>query len=327
MPDTSAHADAHVVVFSSINEDLTLRLPQLPSRGSTTLSTHSARSLGGKGANTAVAASKAAAGSIPVSLICAIGDDPTGALLLEQLRAEHGVDVSRVARVPYSETGRAVILVDDGGENCIVVNSGANSLLKLDNQLVFEGLKTVLGMHLEIPMDVVCKAAEFVKRCDPQGFVILNASPVPSDSTLLDHILQSVDLLILNEGEARALARPNGVSVAEEVVTILDSLPVEKGRIDIIVTMGAKGALLLKRNGEVVRVNAVALNPDQVIDTTGAGDCLTGYVCAGIAGGQGIADALRIAVAASALCVQRDGAAEAMPTKTEVDELRKNQCN
>lgn len=326
MSDTNAHADAHVVVFSSINEDLTLRLPQLPSRGSTTLSTHSARSLGGKGANTAVAALKAAGGSIPVSLICAVGDDPTGALLLEQLRGEHGVDVSRVAQVPHSETGRAVILVDDGGENCIIVNSGANSLLKLDNRLIYEGLKIVLGMHLEIALNIVCEAAEFVKRSQPQGFVILNASPVPPDRTLLDRILQSVDLLILNEGEARALARPNGDSEAEEVVTILNSLPVERGKTDIIVTMGAKGALLLKRDGEVMRVNAVVVNPDQVIDTTGAGDCLTGYVCAGIAGGQDIADALRIAVAASALCVQRDGAAEAMPTKTEVDELCKKQC-
>lgn len=321
MPDTDSLADAHVVVFSSINEDLTLRLPHLPSRGSTTLSTHSARSLGGKGANTAVAASKAAAGSIPVSLICAVGDDPTGALLLEQLRAEHGVDVSRVAQVPRSETGRAVILVDDGGENCIVVNSGANSHLKLDNRLIFEGLRTVIGMHLEIALNVVCEAAEFVKRSQPQGFVVLNASPVPSDRTLLDRILQSVDLLILNEGEARELAKPNGGSEAEKAVTILESLAVEKGKIDIILTMGAKGALLLKRNGEVVRVNAVAVNPDQVIDTTGAGDCLTGYVCAGIAEGQDMADALRIAVAASALCVQRDGAAEAMPTRTEVHEL------
>lgn len=323
-----------IYVLSSINDDITLRVPHLPLPGETTLSTNLSHSLGGKGANTAVAASKASSGNTEVHFIGAIGDDTSGASLLERLSADHRVRVDNVACIPNRNTGQAVIFVDDSGENCIVVHGGANSKVvcgMLQDAVSEKNEGIVVALHMEIPIETVCESALFVREIG--GTVVLNSSPVPSSNSEVLHLANNgnarlwvcVDVLIVNEGELTALCK-NTLSTDndDEILKCVDYLRegLAATRANIIVTLGARGAILI-RKGErkIVRVDAVSVDSDKVVDTTGAGDCLTGYICAGITRGWDLERALKTAVAAASLCVQRMGAADAMPTFIEVKAL------
>ena len=124
-----------VVVVGSINMDLTVRVEELPRPGQTVLGGDVVHGTGGKGANQAVAASRAGATSL---LIGAVGEDAAGAAALAALAAE-GVDTSGVQRVPQRPTGTALIVVDRAGENQIAVASGANR--NLTGSVVRELLK------------------------------------------------------------------------------------------------------------------------------------------------------------------------------------------
>lgn len=317
-----------VIVFSSINLDMSLFVASLPAPGETTLSTGFARSLGGKGANAAVAAARAGVRS---RIVGAVGTDD-GGVLVELER--YGVDVSSVARLKDAETGRAVIIVDANGENCIVVHAGANMRVTADsltNAVNSENLQNaVLALHLEVPHMAVQDAA--CRAHNAGAIVVFNPSPVPrADSPLCDHraaLWSAIDVLIVNEGELNSLitglngreGKSQGTS--DDIVTRVHLLRTtfKAGQAHVVVTLGSKGAALVRKDEmKATYINAIFV--EDVIDTTGAGDCLTGYVCAGLARGWDLERSLREAVAAAALCVGRTGAADAMPSLNDVQEL------
>jgi ribokinase len=130
-----------------------------------------------------------------------------------------------------------------------------------------------------------------------------------------------VDLLVVNEGEARGLAagpgRPAAVpgEAAEEVIDRLVDCLLERVPA-VVVTLGPRGALHRDRAGARHREPG---RPVVVADTTGAGDSFAGYLCAALADGVPVATALAWANAAAALCVQRLGAVPAVPRRAEVD--------
>src|SRR4051812_46618740 len=109
-----------LTVVGSINLDLVARVDALPRAGETVFGTELARVPGGKGANQAVAAARLGA---RVRMVGAVGEDPLAEEALAGLRAA-GVELE-LARV--ATTGVALILVDDAGENQIVVTPGANA--------------------------------------------------------------------------------------------------------------------------------------------------------------------------------------------------------
>lgn len=331
-----------IIILSSINQDMTLLVNSFPAPGETTLSTAMTRSLGGKGANTAVAAAHAGG---KVRMLGAVGCDDGG--VLEELR-RHDVDASQVSRLEDAETGRALIVVDAKGENCIVVHLGANARVGAGalDRLRHEGgndaegdlSDALLVLHLEIPHEAVQDAA--CRAHDAGATVVLNPSPVPRDESPLRRVSAvlwgAIDVLVVNEGELVALSTPASTldpsTPAEpsfDTAQIIDRVRKLRNifsslRAHIVVTLGSRGAALFTRNEEnPVYVDAVPV--DRVVDTTGAGDCLTGYLCAGIARGWGMARALRVAVAAASLCVGRSGAADAIPGYNEVQLFMDNQ--
>lgn len=302
-----------VTALGSANHDLVLRLPDLPAAGQTLLAAPRATGPGGKGLNQAVAAARAGAGT---RFVGAVGSDPEGAQLLQVLAAE-GIEAT--VRTTAGRSGLAVVLVDAAGENAIVVDQGANAeLVDLSpGELAAVTSAAVLLLQLEVPMTTVTEAARAAHSAGTT--VLLNAAPqAPLDAELCDN----VDLLLVNEGEARALAagtrapRGDGRSPAapddldRELVRLLELVPA------VLVTLGPAGARYRDRAG--TRHHEPGRAAD-VVDTTGAGDSFAGYLAASLAAGLSVPRAMARANAAAALCVGRPGAVAAVPRRSEVD--------
>ena len=259
-----------ITVVGSANVDLVARAASLPRPGETVGEATFARIPGGKGANQAVAAARLGAA---VRFVGRLGNDD---LVLRSLEAE-GIDVSGVV-VEDGESGVALIVVDDQGENMIVVAPGANGRLSADDVVVGEA--DAVLCQLEIPIDAVIAAAE------QASFFCLNAAPagpVPAE------LLHRADLVIVNRYELDAL-------VETPQLTAL--------------TLGAEGAVLLEHGGEVARATAPKVD---AVDGTAAGDAFCAALLVYLLRGSDREDALRRACVAGALAASRLGAAAVAP--------------
>lgn len=280
-----------VVVVGSINMDLVAHTAQLPGPGETVLGSAFTTSPGGKGANGAIAAAKA---GVEVSFIGAVGTDTFASQLTGTL-AVAGVDHSRLRQVAGS-SGVALISVDAGAENSIIVVPGANGQLTdlTDGDKAIITAASVLVMQLEIPLPTVTAAATCAH---PAGTtVILNPSPVQN---LPAELLAAVDILVVNEGEAAALG-----------TATLDAVPI------VVTTLGARGATF-RSASQSLTVPAPAIT---AVDTTGAGDAFTGAFAAAWAREAAPIDVMRFACAAGALTATRMGASAA-PIAADIQRL------
>jgi ribokinase len=297
-----------VTVVGSINQDMVARVPRLPGPGETVLGHDLVMVPGGKGLNQAVAAARAGA---MTSFIGMVGDDSAGQHLLAVLD-EEGVDTRGVATVG-ALTGRALISVADDGENHIVVVPGANAAVSVAHvdrhHAPVERARVVLA-QLEIPL-VAVEAA--LRRARAAGVTtILNATPpLPLDAELL----RLVDVLVVNEHEAAALAG-GSVSTSADASDAGRALRATGCGV-VVVTLGSEGAVLVSEGG-VVHRPAIRV---EVIDTTAAGDAFAGTFAARLAAGADAGDALRWAVAAGALAVTTLGAAPSIPARSDVERL------
>ncbi|PWR08717.1 ribokinase [Micromonospora acroterricola] len=289
-----------VVVVGSANMDLVAMAPALPRPGETMLGTDFVMVPGGKGANQAVAAARAGASS---SFLGAIGSDAFGVTLRARITAA-GVDTGQL-RVVYGASGVALVMVNAQGENAIVVTPGANDALTglTDEELATVRGADVLVAQLEIPVQTVAEAAVAARAAGTR--VILNAAPARD---LPPELLAAVDLLVVNEGEARAFTGRG----REEPRALLDLVP------RAVLTLGGEGAWYVDREGTEVHVPAVRVD---VVDSTAAGDAFTAALAVGWGEGRDLVDAVRWASAAGAACVRRLGASVALPRRAEIDEL------
>jgi ribokinase len=291
------------VVVGSLNMDLVLGVPELPGRGQTLLSRSLDRSPGGKGANQAVALARLGA---QVEMVGAVGTDGDGAALLGALQAA-SVSTRFVAERPAAPTGLAVVCVDPRGDNAIVVAPGANATLgPADVRAAAAALHhaEVLLLQLEVPLECVLAAARL--GGEHGALVVLNAAPA---TTLPGHVLASVGVLVVNQGEAAALG---GRGAPGEVAARLR----EEGPGVVVVTLGGDGCVVADERG----VASLPAYRVPVVDTTGAGDCFAAAFGLGLAEGRPARQAARLASAAAALAVTRRGA-QAMPTRAEVERL------
>ena len=287
-----------VTVVGSLNEDVLVRVGRLPGRGETVVGTAATLAPGGKGANQAAAAGQLTAG---VHMVGRVGDDPAGDRQLTAL-AESRVNVSRVRRTPGVPTGTATIPVEeDSGENLIVVVPGANAVLTPeDADLERVRAADVLLLQLEVPLDTVAAAAAAAG-----GTVVLTpAPPQPLPAALLER----VDVLVPNEHELTALA---GAAPGDRAPAELAGLARSVTSSAVVVTLGARGALVVPADGGPVLLQAPP--PVRPADTTGAGDCFCGALAAALADRTPLAAAVRYAVTAAALSTTGPGARGALP--------------
>jgi ribokinase len=281
-----------VVVVGSVNVDLVVTVARLPVPGETVTGGEFAVHHGGKGGNQAVAAARAGAS---VRMVAALGDDANGASAREALEVE-GIDTSGL-QVAAAPTGVALIVVERSGANQIAVASGANHLLDHLPPLP-EGPGVVL-ISFEVP-DPVISAAVAAARARSWPLVV-NPAPARPLPTVLHG---SGAILVPNEGEAGLLA--SGV----------DGLAALTGG-PVVITLGAEGARVI----DGPRDYRVPAPPVDAVDTTGAGDTLTGVLAASIAAGIDLEAAVRRAVVAASLSVTVPGARGGMPRGSEIDRL------
>ncbi len=299
-----------VCILGSINLDLVTTVDALPQPGQSVAALAYAEHAGGKGANQAVAAARAGAA---VRLVGAVGRDEAGPRLVGRL-AQLGVAVEAVAVLGDEPTGRAHIVVDQAGENVIVVVGGAN--LAVDAALAARAAdhhpKVILA-QLECPVSAV----EAAFAAAPQAIKMLNAAPADRAARPL---LAKADLVIVNETE---LAEFAGLEAkldpadAEAVTAAARGLLTRPGQW-VLVTLGAAGAVAVSRDQAMARP---ACRAPAVVDTTGAGDCFCGALAARLAEDATLETAMAFAAAAAALSVSRSGAAESMPARAEIEAL------
>lgn len=291
-----------VLVVGSANMDMVVSCPRFPEPGETILTDELAMFPGGKGANQAVAAARLGG---RVRFLGKMGDDVFRAQLLESLQAD-GIDTERVLVDADSSTGVALITVDGGGENQIIVVSGSNMRLTPEEiqaeHALFDEADVVL-LQLEIPVETVERAAALAKAAG--ATVILNPAPA---CDLSETLLRQVDFLIPNESEA---SRLTGVRVTDRATAEIAARKLlGKGARHVVVTLGADGVLLVTAE----RVLHVPAREVYAVDTTAAGDAFNGALAFALAGGRGLDEALDFANGAAAYAVTRHGAQTSMPT-------------
>jgi ribokinase len=299
-----------VFVFGSINADTSYRMTTLPMPGETVIASTASTSPGGKGANQAIAA--AAAGAT-TRMIGAVGDDAEAAALVVALTAR-GIDTDSIVTRPGVATGRAIVCVDDSGENSIVVLSGANTTL--DATVAGTGLKAiahgdVLLLQNEVPAAANRAAARHAKAAG--ATVVWNAAPAPATAT-------DIDLLVVNEHELKQICGLLEITAGHDSYgsADLDGLLAAVARTlvaDAICTLGPDGAIYHVA-GQVGRVPAPTV---RAIDTTAAGDTVVGYLAAHSA--LPVEERLALAASAGALTVTRAGASSSIPHLTDVEQM------
>ncbi|GAA3023228.1 ribokinase [Actinokineospora globicatena] len=275
-----------LVVVGSANADLVVEVARRPAAGETVLGGDTRVAPGGKGANTAVAAARS--GGL-VRFIGAVGQDAHGDVVLASL-TEAGVDVSGVRRVARP-TGVAYIAVTPDGENSIIVSPGANGdLLPADVRL--DGARVVVA-SLEVPVPVVEHAVLAAGQAGIRA--VVNLSPV---AVLSPQVFALLDPLVVNEHEAAGLGNLLALGVRSAVVT-----------------RGALGADVITAEG----TTTVPAPKVDVVDTTGAGDAFTGALAVGLANGESLVDAVRVAVKVASLSVTLPGAQPSYPTQARTN--------
>lgn len=292
MPDPGPH----VVVVGSTNVDHIITAPTFPRPGETILGTTVTSSVGGKGANQAVAAALAGA---TVEMVASTGDDANGATARDRLVAR-GVGTTHVAVVEGEPTGTAWITVAEE-DNTIIVIAGANARWSGRPLPVTVRTAAVVLSQLEIPIDVVQAAAE-----QSQGAFVLNAAPA---AALPAELLARCDVLVVNEHELAVVAGVTGAYDVDAIASTHASLR-DRGVGAVVTTRGAQGAIVTDVDGVTTLLDAVR---SDVVDTTGAGDAFAGVLAARLAAGDPLIRACRWGVAAGALAVRGIGAQDSYP--------------
>jgi len=313
--DTSHKTRAHgrtprVAVVGSAVVDFVAHVPTRPRPGETVLARDLTVAVGGKGCNQAIAAARLGA---EVAFVGCVGDDALGEMIRQAL-ARDGIDASHLRSTPDDGTAIGMPVVDDSGENSIVMAPRANMRLTPEDVEAASALireADVLLLQGEVPMDASLAAARIAREAG--ATVILNAAPAIAFPTAL---LTLTDVLVVNEHEAAALAEDPAAAAAADWPGLAHKLFPLGPRV-VIITLGDQGAYL---NDGVTEASPPA-HEVTVADPTGAGDAFCGAVAAELARGAPLGEAVRLGNAAGALAVTVTGAEPALPRRAAVERL------
>lgn len=304
-PDPAAPAAPRIAVLGSLNMDLVIRVPQVPAAGETLEGRSIAYLPGGKGGNQAVSCARQGAS---VSLIGCIGADANGQALRTALQAD-GIDTDALRTDATATTGTALVMVEDTGQNRIVVIAGANASLQIDEPALNQRLAgaAFLVTQFETPLPQVALGMRLARAAGCK--VLLNPSPMqPFDAALWPLI----DTLVVNEVEASELA---GTTVSTPADAAIAGAALRaRGVARVIVTLGSAGAVAVDATGARHHTAPQV----KVVDTTAAGDTFLGAVAVALGAGRSLDEAVSLGIRAAALCVTRPGAQPSIPTREEV---------
>ncbi len=296
----------YILIIGSSNTDMVITAAHLPAPGETILGGTFFMNAGGKGANQAVAAARLGA---EIVFIAKIGNDVFGKQSV-QLFEQEGIDTTYIITDPLNPSGVALITVDANAENCIVVASGANAALNPgDLRTAEQKIKNagLILMQLEIPVETV----EHVANIAAENNITLVLNPAPA-CKLPDELLAKVTILTPNKIEAEILS---GIKITDNESTERAArILADKGIKVVIITLGAKGALLYADNA-FSWILAPAVN---AVDTTAAGDVFNGALAVALSEGKNMKDSVAFACSAAAFSVTKMGAQSSAPLRREI---------
>ena len=287
--------------LGSINIDFVYSLEHFVKPGETIACAGFAKFAGGKGFNQSTALARAGA---DVAHIGAIGAD--GAWLVDAL-AKDGADVSRISVLgDGTPTGHAIIQVDKQGQNCIIIESGANGAIT--EAMVDAALSNAAPGDWLLAQNETSSIAHAMRCAKARGMRVA-INPAPMNAAALSLPLELADVLIVNETESAELTKCENA---------FDALRERYPNATIVLTLGGDGVMAAAPGGGVLTCGAL---PVEVVDTTAAGDCFTGYLLAEMMRETTLADALKTATTAAAICVSRHGASVSVPWRSEVERM------
>jgi len=299
-----------IIVIGSANTDMVVKAKKLPLPGETILGGHFFMNMGGKGANQAVAAARLGGN---VTLVAKVGDDIFGKQNIEGFKKEN-INTDYVFTDEEAPSGTALIMVNEEGENCIVVAPGANALLlpaDIDTVYAIRDAAIIL-IQLEIPIETISAVVKIAN--DNNRKVIINPAPA---QPLEDELLRGLFLITPNETEATLLT---GIKVEDEdSASRAAEVFLNKGVQNVIITMGKQGAYF-QNNCQHFKVDAPVV---KARDTTAAGDTFCGALAVALTDDRNAVaiaweNAVKFAVKAASISVTRMGAQASVPYLKEI---------
>jgi ribokinase len=302
-------AKPKITVVGSFAVGLTIRAPNIPVFGVTMFGSNFDMGPGGKGSNQAVATARLGADS---SLVAIIGRDKLADIATDLYKTE-GVGTKFLEQTAESPTGVGFIILNNKGENFIILDMGANN--RMDPAFVDRAEQRIVESDvvmavLEIPVSAAMRAMELGRKHGKK--TILNPAPA---APLPDAIFPLVDYLTPNESELRILLglRPDDPRPSRELVEMLR----KRGVANVVVTLGSRGVLVVTDTIDA----AIPAAKIDVVDTTGAGDAFNSGFAVALAEGRDVLDAARFGVACGALVCTKLGVIPGMPTRVAADEM------
>ncbi len=295
-----------ICVLGNFVVDLTGRSAHLPVAGETVIGSFFKMGPGGKGANQAVAAKRAGA---DVTLITRIGQDVFGEFAKENFRKE-GLDSELIFEDPSTETGAALIMVDDESQNKILVVPGACAGFtqeELDRAEAAIAKASYFLTQLETNLLAI---EQGITMAHEHGVpVVLNTAPIQE---IPAGLLAKVTLVTPNEIEAEILTGVK-VDTLEDCHRAADWF-FDQGVRQVVITLGGRGVYANDGTDSLL----LPVHPVKAVDTTGAGDAFNGAMVAALAEGRPFFEAIRFANVAAGLAVTRFGTAPAMAYREEI---------
>lgn len=293
-----------IVVIGSINKDIVFLVDSFVKAKETKTSKSMEQFLGGKGLNQSIALKKA------YDDVWLCGNiHQQDATIVHEIEA-WGVDARHVSLVSKN-TGTAFIQVDLNGENCILLEKGANhdfSKQSIDSILAQCHQEDLIVLQNEINLiEYIIKEANRLKI--PVAF-----NPSPFEDYLKSLPLDLLSYLIVNEVEAEGLTNESDPKKSIELMA--SAYP----NTCVVLTQGSFGVHCIDNKVSYYQKSYQV----KAVDTTAAGDTFLGYFLGSLMHSHDIKHALKHASAAAALSVTKHGAAHSIPSKEEVKQFLKD---
>ena len=295
-----------ILVIGSSNTDMVVKTKTFPIPGETIMGGTFFMNAGGKGANQAVAAARLGGN---VTLVAKVGNDIFGRKSIDGFKKEN-INTDFIFITENVPSGTALIIINEEGENCIVVAPGANAeLLPADiEQVKILSESEIILMQLEIPLETIMVVAQMAKLNSQK--VIINPAPAKK---LSHDILNGLFLITPNETEAAFLT---GVPVVDDsTASQAAEIFLKKGVQNVIITLGKQGAFFQNKDLKF-KVNAPIV---EATDTTAAGDTFNGAIAVAITEKMNWEKALQFAIKAASISVTRMGAQSSVPYLSEIE--------
>lgn len=255
---------SRICVLGSINMDMVYEVESIPKEGETIEAKALNIYSGGKGLNQAIAASRLGG---DVFFIGRVGKDDFGSSLVEVLKEEK-VETAYIRQSKEAATGRAVIMTDKDGKNCITVLGGANMTLTKKDILAAEKdivKAKIMVAQFEVPMETILEGFKAAKK----GRVTTILNPAPAKN-IPEELYAVTDIIIPNETELEKISNKKVTSIEEAIEA--SRVIINKGVKVVIATLGAAGALAVTEK-ETIHIKGIKV---KAVDTTAAGDSFIG---------------------------------------------------